>query len=150
MPNIIKNIKKQNDISSHKPKITHNLVGTGVLDCPFRPSNPVGSIHESPVFADQQNKSLPPRGRWHFRKKMTEGACERLFDRSVHCERGNEDLRGLPQSHIRSTAPSPREPLVSLRYIKPNPIWLSYYHSIILPPIPKNPLVRMCPTGSLL
>ena len=27
------------------------------------------------------NPSLPPRGRWHFRKKMTEGACVKLkFD----------------------------------------------------------------------
>ena len=31
MPNIIKN---QNDISTLKPHITYNLVGTGVLDCP--------------------------------------------------------------------------------------------------------------------
>ena len=54
--------------------------------------------------------SLPPRGRWHC-KAMTEGACVHFefFARFILIIQACF-LRILPQSRIRSTAPSRREP----------------------------------------
>ena len=62
----------QAPLSAHRRETYIKPVGATIT--PLRYVSRTSSCWSS-ARAQSNSKSLPPRGRWHFRKKMTEGDC---------------------------------------------------------------------------